>query len=130
MTRTERSHSLRALLKDRSEARNGMDSSVPKGGAGGHNWGSLDQVHEITALVDEDADFEEGEATLSQKPEKPAPVRRMSSLTDEDRENAINVRKNAFKNKGGIDLVEIARSSSAVSGSPPKEGGVIKTSIF
>jgi hypothetical protein len=41
MTRTERSHSLRALVKDRSEARNGMDSSVPKGGAGAHNWGSL-----------------------------------------------------------------------------------------
>ncbi|KAI0292851.1 hypothetical protein BC826DRAFT_894161, partial [Russula brevipes] len=124
MTRTERSHSLRALLKDRSEARNGMDSSVPKGGAGGHNWGSLDQVHEIAALVNEDADFEEGEATRKRPHhschQKPAPVRRMSSLTDEDRENAINVRKNAFKNKGGIDLVEIARSSSAVSGSPPK----------
>lgn len=42
MTRTERSQSLRALVKDRSEARNGMDSSVPKGGAGAHNWGSVD----------------------------------------------------------------------------------------
>jgi hypothetical protein len=67
MTRTERSHSLRALLKDRSEARNGMDSSVPKGGAGGHNWGSLDQAREITALVDEDADFDEGEATRKRR---------------------------------------------------------------
>jgi hypothetical protein len=55
MTRTERSHSLRALLKDRSEARNGMDTSLPKGGAGAHNWGSLDSEydHENNAIADE-----------------------------------------------------------------------------
>ena len=62
----------------------------------------------------------------------------MSSVTDEDRENAIKVRKNALKSNGGmyshtiytifliltyptaIDLAAIARSSVAVSGSPPK----------
>jgi hypothetical protein len=63
MTRTERSHSLRALLKDRSEARNGMDSSLPKGGAGAYNWGSIDAEydHENGAIIDE-ADEPEGAA--------------------------------------------------------------------
>jgi hypothetical protein len=61
MTRTERSHSLRALVKDRSEARNGMDSSVPKGGAGAHNWGSIhsEYDHENAAIADEDDEFED-----------------------------------------------------------------------
>lgn len=60
MTRTERSLSLRALAKDRSEARNGMDSSLPKGGAGAHNWGSLEAEysHETAAILDEDAEFD------------------------------------------------------------------------
>ena len=60
MTRTERSLSLRALAKDRSEARNGMDSSVPKGGAGAHNWGSIDAEYslESAAVLDEDAEFD------------------------------------------------------------------------
>jgi hypothetical protein len=61
MTRTERSHSLRALIKDRSEARNGMDNSVPKGGAGGHNWGTLDSELEYqnAAIADEAAEFDD-----------------------------------------------------------------------
>ena len=61
MTRTERSQSLRALLKDRSEARNGMDSSVPKGGAGAYNWGSIDSEfdYENAALADEAAEFDD-----------------------------------------------------------------------
>ncbi|KAF8480091.1 hypothetical protein DFH94DRAFT_740247, partial [Russula ochroleuca] len=120
MTRTERSHSLRALAKDRSEARNGMDTSVPKGGAGAHNWGSLNAEFAIEseAMLDENAEFEDQAAGASElQPNKPTAVRRTSSVTDEDRENAIKVRKNAFKSNGGIDLVEIARSSVAVSGS-------------
>jgi len=134
MTRTERSHSLRALLKDRSEARNGMDSSVPKGGAGAHNWGSLglEFDYENAAIADEAAEFEDqgAEVGASQlQPEKPTPVRRTSSVTDEDRENAIKVRKNALKSNGQIDLVDIARSSVAVSGSPPKDKP-ITSSIF
>lgn len=61
MTRTERSQSLRALAKDRSGSRNGMDTSTPKGGAGAHNWGSLDSEfrYEDDALLDEAADFED-----------------------------------------------------------------------
>jgi len=65
MTRTERSHSLRALVKDRSEARNGMDTSVPKGGAGAHNWGSIhsEYYHENAAIVDEAEELEDQAAT-------------------------------------------------------------------
>lgn len=61
MTRTERSQSLRALTKDRSGSRNGMDTSVPKDGAGAHNWGSLksESRYEDEALDDETADFED-----------------------------------------------------------------------
>jgi hypothetical protein len=61
MTRTERSHSLRALIKDRSEARNGMDTSLPKGGAGAHNWGSLESefLYETDAIADEAAERED-----------------------------------------------------------------------
>jgi hypothetical protein len=138
MTRTERSHSLRALVKDRSEARNGMDSSVPKGGAGAHNWGSVasELFYENAAMTDETYEFEDqatgGAAGTrlslydvqvtprlntwwkrtsfsipadSQEPpklEKPAVVRRVSSITEEDRENALKVRKNALKNNGGM----------------------------
>lgn len=72
-------------------------------------------------------------------------MRRTSSVTDEDRENALKVRKNAFKSDGGmffsertpfvlscdddahskeIDLSDIARSSVAVSCSPPKDNAI------
>jgi hypothetical protein len=38
-----------------------MDSSVPKGGAGAHNWGSLDAEFalENDAIADEDAELED-----------------------------------------------------------------------
>lgn len=58
MTRTERSLSLRALAKDRSEARNGMDSHVPKNGAGAHNWGSFKD--DRTAILDDEFEDEPG----------------------------------------------------------------------
>jgi hypothetical protein len=35
-------------------------------------------------------------------PKKPAVVRRTSSVTEEDRENAIKIRKNALKSNGGM----------------------------
>lgn len=41
MTRTERATSLRAIVKDRSESKTGIDKHTPKNGAGTHNWGSL-----------------------------------------------------------------------------------------
>jgi len=117
MTRTERSHSLRALAKDRSEARNGMSGLVPKGGAGAHNWGSI-YDNENYAIADEEFEDQATGVGASEPQQKPI-VRRTSSVTDEDRENALKVRKNALKSNGQVDLVDIARSSVAVSGSPP-----------
>ena len=130
MTRTERSLSLRALAKDRSEARNGMDSHVPKNGAGAHNWGSFKD--DRTAILDDEFEDEPGGKRLLydvqlnlgltrwQRGNVPLPstfffraaselqakkatvIRRTSSVTDEDRENAIKVRKNALKSNGGM----------------------------
>jgi len=55
MTRTERSLSPRAIIKDRSESKSGMDKALRKGGAGGHNWGSVNEEYllEAEALDDE-----------------------------------------------------------------------------
>ena len=63
MTRTERAAHPHALIKDRSVSKNGMDARLPKGGAGGHNWGDLsrEQYLEEAATYDEQEDFiEEG----------------------------------------------------------------------
>ena len=61
MTRTARASYPNALAKDRSEAKNGMDKRIPKGGAGPHNWGRLEDELELesAALEDERADFDE-----------------------------------------------------------------------
>lgn len=61
MTRTARAAYPSAVNKDRSEAKNGMDKHIPKGGAGPHNWGRLEDEYELesAALDDEQADFED-----------------------------------------------------------------------
>ena len=58
MTRTERATSPRALRRDRSENKDGVDTSMRKGGAGAHNWGSLDEEAraEREGLADEQLD--------------------------------------------------------------------------
>ena len=58
MTRTERSISPRALRRDRSENKEGVDTGMRKGGAGAHNWGSLDEEAraEREGLEDEQLD--------------------------------------------------------------------------
>lgn len=58
MTRTERSLSPRAIIKDRSESKSGMDKALRKGGAGGHNWGNINEEYilEAEALDDERRD--------------------------------------------------------------------------
>lgn len=55
MTRTERAAHPRAVQKDRSESRSGLDTSMRKSGAGQHNWGSLadEQRLENDAIDDE-----------------------------------------------------------------------------
>ncbi|KAF8597573.1 hypothetical protein BDV93DRAFT_369268 [Ceratobasidium sp. AG-I] len=127
MTRTERAVHPRALAKDRSESRTGYDKSVKKGGAGG--WGSLDD--DITAgqedfiehqeeARDEVSDRMTSSSGASDARKSPDMPRRASiTLTDEERQNAKDVRAGAFKN-GELDLAAIARTSSAVSASPPQ----------
>lgn len=63
MTRTARATYPRAVIKDRSESRSGLDSSMRKSGAGHHNWGSIaDELHlESAAMEDEGLDVEEME---------------------------------------------------------------------
>jgi hypothetical protein len=65
MTRTARSSFPRAILKDRSESRTGLDKSLRKNGAGMHNWGSLaDEGHlEFAAMDDEEQELADDEST-------------------------------------------------------------------
>lgn len=60
MTRTARAAYPRAVIKDRSESRTGLDPSMRKSGAGHHNWGSLaDEFHlETAAIGDEEIETE------------------------------------------------------------------------
>ena len=119
MTRTERATSPRAILKDRSESKSGMDKHTPKGGAGTHNWGSLMNERDLedAAFYDQDEeaegarhrpyfsrglDFSRAASTPAQPTRPTAEMRRTSSasVTEEDREKALQFRKNAFKSPG------------------------------
>lgn len=64
MTRTERATSPRAILKDRSESKSGMNKRTPKGGAGTHNWGSLSNERDLedAAMFDQETDEAEGKS--------------------------------------------------------------------
>ena len=73
MTRTERAAYPRAVERDRSESKSGVDNSVRKGGAGAHNWGSLDDelrfeqegtYDEQQELHDEEQDNDERECIV------------------------------------------------------------------
>jgi hypothetical protein len=68
MTRTERAGFPRALGRDRSESKSGLDKSLRKNGAGQHNWGNLaDEGYlESAALEDEAGELEEA-ATKEQR---------------------------------------------------------------
>ncbi|KAG8745082.1 hypothetical protein FRC10_008934 [Ceratobasidium sp. 414] len=127
MTRTERAVHPRALAKDRSESRSGLDKSVKKGGLGG--WGTLEDdivaqqddydIHErekeeARDEVSDNVTSSSGASDARKSPELP---RRASiTMTDEERQNARDTRAHAFKHE--IDLAAIARTSSAVSTSP------------
>ncbi|KAF8752197.1 peptidyl-prolyl cis-trans isomerase [Rhizoctonia solani] len=121
MTRTERAAYPRAINKDRSEPRNGMDKSMRKGGAAG-GWGTIDD--EI-AVGQDDYEREEGRdevaddltnSTISGKSPE-IPRRSSISMTDEERRDAKDFRAHALKD-GETDLAAIARTSSAASTSP------------
>ena len=64
MTRTARSSFPRAIVKDRSESKSGLDKSLRKNGAGMHNWGSLadEEVLEFAAIYDEEQELADDES--------------------------------------------------------------------
>ncbi|KAH9833642.1 uncharacterized protein C8Q71DRAFT_859918 [Rhodofomes roseus] len=129
MTRTERAVHPHALVKDRSVSKNGMDTRLPKGGAGGHNWGNLlgEQYLEEAASYDEEAELaDEGRKVQTETQPRPITGRRTSQLTDDELQQALALRKKAA-HSNDIDLGSIARSSAAVSHSPPNRAVPINT---
>ncbi|PCH40924.1 hypothetical protein WOLCODRAFT_24360 [Wolfiporia cocos MD-104 SS10] len=121
MTRTERATYPRAITKDRSEAKNAMDKHIPKRGAGPHNWGDLRHERDFVeaATYDEEDEFQDAGVDRSRESvERPTAARRTSSLTEEELMQAREFRKRALKSPD-VDLSSIARTSAAVSVSPP-----------
>ncbi|KAI6041461.1 hypothetical protein EDC04DRAFT_3139619 [Pisolithus marmoratus] len=107
MTRTERATYPRAAMRDRSLSKSGLDNHIRKGGGGHHNWGSFaeEEYHEAAAREDSAHEFAKEFDEHSKK--------------KDDVQRAREIRKNALKDQG-IDLSTIARTSSAVSTSPPR----------
>lgn len=60
MTRTERASYPRAVLRDRSLSRSGLNTQLRKGGAGRHNWGGLEDESQLEsqAMHDEAKELE------------------------------------------------------------------------
>jgi len=64
MTRTARAMYPRAITRDRSVAKSGLDAATKKGGSGNHSWGSLHQEYDYEragaadAKVDAFKDYE------------------------------------------------------------------------
>lgn len=58
MTRTERASYPRAVLRDRSLSRSGLNPQLRKGGAGRHNWGGLDHEQELQYQAEYDEERE------------------------------------------------------------------------
>jgi len=121
MTRTARAAFPRAVIKDRSQSRSGLNKEMKKGGGGGHNWGKLGEVNDEDELEYGEYDSEgptEISSTISDV-SQPAPRKRSSSVPNEKEiEVAKQLRKHAFDT--GVDLATIARTSVALSSSPPK----------
>jgi len=119
MTRTARATYPRAALKDRSQSRSGMDKSLKKNGSGRGNWGKLGEYEDVEYNDDE----EEEAAEILSTSEEGSEVSSTSEpkqfvLSEKDVEAARAFRKRALS--GTVDLSGIARTSVAVSGSPPK----------
>lgn len=121
MTRTERAAFPRALMRDRSESKSGLDKSLRKGGGGHHNWGSIADESYLEAAALEDGqqalateeDRTDSRAFIvaliapsfvSSRPsvDKNASERRSNSLTEEERHLARNFRKTALKGQGQL----------------------------
>ncbi|KAF4579368.1 peptidyl-prolyl cis-trans isomerase cpr6 [Pleurotus pulmonarius] len=122
MTRTARATNPRAVIRDRSESKSGLNKSMPKNGAGTHNWGSYADERELedAALADEEQELgDELPKAEAATAKKPAAVRSLSGPSEQELQEAKEFRKGALKAEG-IDLAAIARTSAAVASSPPK----------
>ncbi|KAF8499478.1 hypothetical protein BU17DRAFT_102756 [Hysterangium stoloniferum] len=143
MTRTERNITKRAILRDRSESKSGLDKSDRKGGAGAHNWGALNDEKDLELLAKEDNEDEElsvDEEDTSVLAEAGPPDQSLShdgslnerrasasavGLNDQEWQEARQFRAKALKD--GSDLGAIARTSAAVSTSPRRSSTVTIT---
>ena len=65
MTRTARADHPRAVLRDRSESRSGLDPSMRKDGAGQHNWGSIADERQLEFKAIEDEMHEDEDEDLN-----------------------------------------------------------------
>ncbi|KAJ7206559.1 hypothetical protein GGX14DRAFT_637602 [Mycena pura] len=138
MTRTSRSASLRSVLKDRSENKTGVSGTLRKNGGGAHNWGSLENERDLEfAGIDDgqaELDIDEHEREVEREesddgssstsgPDELMAIKKPASpileLSEEEIAFARKVRMNAFKGDS-VDLAAIARTSAALSSSPPK----------
>jgi hypothetical protein len=115
-----------------------------KGGAGVHNWGSFTEEENLAYQGDMDAQLESamfpdedtdkasdqtGQSpsdSMSSLESRPAPGRRMSQVSDQERADALRYREGGIKQKG-VDLASIARTSTGVAQSPTNES-VLSTS--
>ncbi|KAJ7766343.1 hypothetical protein DFH07DRAFT_809649 [Mycena maculata] len=127
MTRTSRSASLRSIIKDRSESKTGLSNNLRKNGGGAHNWGSLENERDLEfAGIDDgqlERDLEDDDDSQSGHSDEPTSYKKPASpvmeRSEEEIATARKFRMNAFKGEG-VDLAAIARTSAAVSSSPPK----------
>ncbi|KAE9410068.1 hypothetical protein BT96DRAFT_912930 [Gymnopus androsaceus JB14] len=122
MTRTARAAFPRAIVKDR-QSRSGLKNDMKKQGAGTHNWGKLGDITDASELeygeYDSEGELTEISSSIGSDASLPAPRKRSSSVPSEKEiEVAKQLRKNALN--GGADLATIARTSVALSSSPPK----------
>jgi len=128
MTRTERSSYPRAVKKDRSESKTGMDKSLRKDGAGPHNWGALKDELELERAADDDEGLEEEEfegtedtpnAAVRPGVDIPADAGTKGGVSTEEVEKARQFRAKGLKENP--DLASIARTSAGASTSPPRD---------
>lgn len=133
-----------AIMRDK-HSRNGQVKGEHdrKMGAGAHNWGSLN--HEETNIYQGNLDAEQegmfdadnmdmGDASVSPQnsvssvDSEPRPTgRRMSAVSDEDRERATRYREGGYK-KGEPTLIEIARSAVGVQDPNAEDKEMLSTS--
>lgn len=118
MTRTARAVHPRALAKDASISRNGLNGNMRKGGAGAHNWGTVDDEaryeYEADTFDNEDGMFNllstsasplqcGSHSYLAVTEEKDVENSRPTlprAISEEERSKAIATRKRALS-KGG-----------------------------